>query len=464
MMGCKTMDDDIKEFYKYFNNIYNYVDNELQQNGQFTIDVLLLDKNPSDVLDIISNYAPVSFSYLMEKEKIKNFFIGYLFKKKKYYENLSISADKLEKLMDKSGPGQVQHRKEESLYYQEDNQEEYLNDILNRLIDCVNMYYNLYHNKDIKLLLGDGTNLYLQFLEENLLHVLGITNMQVNNNQELRKALNVPDWKTMNSMEILERIIKDIQTNKDIICLQMQNNMRRIERFGTSGQIVETQLDPSTRSELLPFDKIDLKTRAFLNSGPYNGASVVSGLASGTFFIAADRGKLDDDRDIQQVRISKTDFDTLKKHPVSFKTSTGEQIKITTGDYIFNGYTYRMGDVRTLRSLQVGSSKIRRQNSSGYIIDGLSKFRRMFQNQSPIPVIGVENPDGGTTKIFTPEEQQKLFLSLYYDFGGVGGMNFELYFEMLKDFAEKFKNELESKAISKDDTSIEISNSNEKTL
>lgn len=457
------MDDDIKDFYEYFNNIYNYIDNELQQNGQFTIDVLLLDKNPSDVLDIISNYAPISFSYLMEKENLKNFFIGYLFKKKKYYENLSISADKLEKLMDKSGPGQVQHRKEESLYYQEDNQEEYLNDILNRLIDCVNMYYNLYHNKDIKLLLGDGTNIYLKFLEENLLHVLGITKDQVKENQELRKALNVPDWKAMNSMEILERIIKDIQTNKDIICLQMQKKLQRLDT-GTSGQIVKTQLDPSTENELLPFDKIDLKTRAFLNSGPYNGASVISRIAPGKHFIGGDKGKKDSEREVQQVRISKADFATLKKQPVTIKTAGGEEIRITTGDYIFNGYTLRPGDVRTIRSVKVGSSKVSANDSENPRKDSLSDFREMFNYQSPIPVIGVENPDGGTTKIFTPEEQQKLFLSLYYDFGGVGGMNFELYFEMLKDFAEKFKNELESKAISKDATSIEISNSNEKTL
>ncbi len=458
------MDDDLKEFYEYFNNIYNYIDNELQQNGQLTIDVLLLDKNPSDVLDIISNYAPNSFSYLMEKEDLKNFFIGYLFKKKKYYENLSISADKLEKLIDKSGPGEEQHRKEDSLYYHERNQEEYLNNILNRLIDCVNMYYNLYYNKDIKLLLGDGTNLYLQFLEENLLHVLGITNRQVNNNQELRRALNVPEWRTMNSMEILERIIKDIQTNKDIICLQMQKNIEKIKRFGTSGQIIKTQLDSSTENELLPYDKIDLKTRAFLNSGPYNGASVVSGLAPGTYFIGGDKGKLDNDREIQQVRISKTDFETLKKQPLTITTASGEQIRITTGDYIFSGYTLKPEDKRSIKSVKIGSSKVSGLDSKNPRADGLAKFREMFNYQSPIPVIGVESPDGGTTKIFTPEEQQKLFLSLYYDFGGVGGMNFELYFEMLKDFAEKFKNELESKAIKRDELSIEISNSNEKKL
>ena len=454
------MDDDMKSFYEQFNNLYNYIDAELKGNGQFTIDVLLIDNNPSDVLNIIANYAPGSFSYLKDNDEIKDFFIQYLFKKKKYYENLSISNDKLEKLIDKSGLGQVQHNKEDSLFYSETNQEDYLNDILKRLIDCVNMYYNLYYNNDIKIMLGDGTNLYLQFLEENLLHVLGITQSQVNSNQELRNALNIPSWKNMGSMEILERIIKDIQTNKDIICAQMQNNIRNIERFGTSGKIVETQLNPNTQSELLPFDKIDLKTRAFLNSGPYNGVSVVSGLAPGTFFLAGDRGKIDSDREIQQVRISKTDFDTLKKQPVTFKTVGGETIRITTGDYIFNGYTYRDNDIRTLRSSQVGSSKVTHQNSSGYTTDGLTKFRRMFQNQSPIPVIGVENPDGETSTVFTPEAQQELFLSLYHDFGGEGGMDFNLYFEMLQDFVEKFQKELQSQTITKTNSGIVVPNQN----
>ena len=144
------MEESLK-LYEQFNKVYNLIDDELQKNGQLTIDVILLDNNPSDVLNIISNYAPVSFELLKNNNKIKDYFIAYLFKKKEYFDNLSIPNDKLGKLLSKDGAGQVQHSKTESFYYSEDNQEKYLDDILKRLIDCTNLYFNLYHNKNIPI-------------------------------------------------------------------------------------------------------------------------------------------------------------------------------------------------------------------------------------------------------------------------------------------------------------------------
>lgn len=461
------MNDEIKKLYEKFQNIYVYIENELKENNQLPIDVMLLNMNPSDVLNIMSSYAPISFGILKQNEEMQKYFISYLYRKKEYFDNLSIPNEKLGLLLSKDGAGQTQHHKSESFYYNEANQEKYLNDILNRLIDCANLYYSLYHNNDINVQLGDGTKLSLQFLESNLLHVLGITQFQVNNNPELRKALNVPEWKNMGSMEILEKIIKDIQTNKDILCLQMKNNIKRIEKYGTSGEIVSTQLDPNTSSELLPYDKIDLKTRAFINSGPYNGVSVISGISDDQGFISSDRvdtsnpkrPQKPEDREIQQVRISKTDFDTLEKEKVTIETDDGQQINISRGDYIFNGYTKRPEDIRTLRSSQVGTSKRIIPNPDGSKRNNIGKFKAMFNGQTPIPVVGVENPDG-TTLVFTPEQQQEMFMSLYFDFGGKGGMNFSSYLDILNEFAINFRNELEEQALIKTDSGIIIPTNN----
>ena len=452
------MEESLK-LYEQFNNVYNLIDDELQKNGQLTIDILLLDNNPSDVLNAISNYAPTSFEFLKNNNEIKNYFVAYLFKKKDYFENLSISNDKLGKLLYKSKrPGQEQHLKTDSLYYNEENQEKYLDDILKRLIDCTNLYFNLYHNKNIPILLGDGTRLELQFLYENLLHILGITKEQVKNNPELMRALNIESDKIqrLSSIEILERIIKDIETNKDILCLQMKHKLNRYNANSTSGKIVSTQIDNNTTSEMLPYDKIDLKTRAFMNSGPYGDVSVISGIADNKFFIPKDKNKSSDKREVQQVRISKTDFDTLKKEKVTIDNGNGDKIQISEGDYVFNGYTKRPGDVRTLRSTQIGTSKNVVIDKNGNRRNNIGKFKAMFNGQSPIPVIGVENPDGETVKIFTPEQQQEMFLSLYYDFGGKGGMNFESYIEILKEFTETFRNELEQQALAKTDSGVII--------
>lgn len=457
------MEENIKEFYDKFSNLCNYINGELKTNGQLQIDELLIKNNPSNVITIISNYAPNGYNYLKNSKDFRDYFIEYLYKKKNKLNDLSISNSKLGDLLSKDSAGQVQHNKEESYYYYSSNPEKYLEDILGRLIDCVNLYYSLYYNNDINVKLGDGTKLALQFLEDNLLHVLGITNKQVNENPELRKALNIPDWKKLGSIEILERIIKDLQTNKDIICIQMENNMKKISKYGTSGEIIKAQLDQNTDSELLPYDKIDLKTRAFMNSGPYNGVSVVSGVADNTYFIRDDKDKDNNDRDIQQVRISKTDFDTLEKDSVTIETDSGQKISIARGDYVFNGYTKRDGNIRTLRSSQIGTSKRIIPNGDGTTRNNISKFKRMFDGQTPLPIVEVENPDG-TSLIFSPEEQQAMFLSLYYDFSGEHGMNFEAYFDILKQFTEDFKNELESQALSKTENGIIISTQGGKKL
>lgn len=430
------MNENIKKIYNQFQDIYNHIDSELVQNNQYKIDALLLNMNPSDVLDLVSNYAPKGFETLKSNEEMLNYFIGYLFKKKESYDNLSISNEKLGQLISKSGPGRQQHNKEESLYYNETDKEEYLNNILNRLIDCVNLYYSLYYDNDIEIELGDGTRLALQFLESNLLHILGITKSQVETNRELRRALNIPDWKErLSSMEILERIIKDIQTNKDILCLQMQNNVRRVERYATSGKIVETQLNDNTSSELLPYDKIDLKTRAFMNSGPYNGVSVISGINNGKYFV---------NRDIKQVRISKADFNTLEKNSVEINIGNGKKIRINTGDYIFNGYVKRDENIRTLMASQVGTSKNVIPQTDGTKTSNIQDYKKMFNNQTPIPVVGVDNPDG-TTLVFSKEQQEEMFLSMYYEFGKV--MNFDLYIDILKSFTDELENDLKEKSI-----------------
>jgi hypothetical protein len=449
------MEEKLKDFYNKFNNLFNYIDNELKTNNQFQIDALLINHNPSDVITIISNYAPSGYEYLKNDRNFQDYFIAYLYKKKDKLNNLSMSNSKFGNLLSKDSAGQVQHTKEESYYYYSADPEKYLEEILGRLIDCVNLYYSLYHNKDINVKLGDGTKLTLQFLEENLLHILGITNKQVNENLELRKALNIPDWKRLNSIEILERIIKDIQTNNDIICLQMKKNIQKIARFGTSGEIIKTQIDQNTTSELLPYDKIDLKTRAFMNSGPYNGVSVVSGVADNTYFIRDDKTKNNLERDIQQVRISKTDFDTLEKDNVIIDTVDGQKISISRGDYVFNGYTKRDEDIRTLRSSQIGTTKRVIPNEDGKTRNNIGKFKRMFDGQTPLPIVEVENPDGSSL-VFSPEEQQQMFWSLYFDFSGEHGMNFETYFDILQQFTEDFKKELESQALVKTENGIII--------
>ncbi|MDO4962996.1 MAG: hypothetical protein Q4E75_02700 [bacterium] len=454
------MGNEYKQFYDKFNNIYGYIENELKENGQISIDSMLINMTPNEVLTVLSNYAPISFNILKNNSEIRNILIGYLYKKKEYYESLSLSNEKLGLLLSKDGAGQVQHDKTESFYYSENDQEAYLNDILKRLIDCVNLYYDVYYNKDINVLLGDGTKLALQFLEENLLHILGITQSQVKGNAELKKVLNIPDDRYVGPMEILEKIIKDIQTNKDILCLQMKNRLKKVENQDNTSKIIETQLKPDTESELLPYDKIDLKTRAFINSGPYQDVSVISGVADNGYFIRSDKGKGRDNKEIQQVRISKSDFDTLKKEKVTIDTDSGKKIEIARGDYIFNGYTKKPGDIRRLRSSQVGTSKRIIPAADGSKKNNIGKFRAMFNGQSPIPIIGVENPGGGngTTLYFSPEQQEQMFLSLYLDFGGPGGMNLYPYMEILKEFAENFKNELENQALAKTDKGIIIPN------
>ena len=113
------MNEETKKFYDKFQNIISNIENELKENNQLPIDVMLLNMNPSDVLNVMSNYAPISFEILKQNNDIQNYFVSYLYKKKEYFNNLSISNEKLGILLSKDGAGQVQHDKSESFYYNE---------------------------------------------------------------------------------------------------------------------------------------------------------------------------------------------------------------------------------------------------------------------------------------------------------------------------------------------------------
>lgn len=440
--------EEFEKFSSELKEIYNYVDNELSSNEQLKIDRLLLDYNVGEVLDIISEYAPTSMELLSINQNVCNRFISLLYKKREYIESLCLSDEKFGKLLTKAtndGAGQKQHLKSESFYYNEEDPEKYLDDILKRLIECVNLYYNKYHNKSIHILLGDGTKLELQFLYKNLLHILGITKQQVIGNSELKKALNIKDEEIekLTSIEILERIIKDIETNKDILCFEMKKRILQRDAL-TSGKIIETQLSPDTKTELLPFDKIDLKTRAFITSGPFSDVSVITGVADNAYFYGGDARKLPKDREIQQVRISKVDFSKFKREKIVLDKDG--KITMKPGDYVFSGYTKNPGYKRTIRSTQIGTTKPVIEQSNGTKRDNIGIYKKMFQGQTPIPVVSVEDPNGGTDKIFSSEQQIAMYLSLYEDFSGEGGMDFSLYKKILITFIKDFESKLEKKA------------------
>lgn len=90
----------------------------------------MINHNPSDVITIISNYAPNGNEYLKNNKDFKDYFIAYLYKKKDKINSLSISNSKLGDLISKSGPGRVQHTKEESNYYFSTDPEKYLEEMI----------------------------------------------------------------------------------------------------------------------------------------------------------------------------------------------------------------------------------------------------------------------------------------------------------------------------------------------
>ena len=244
----------------------------------------------------------------------------------------------------------------------------------------------------------------------------------------MKKILNIPDSGIeTSSIKILERIIADLEHDQYIISEQFKKDVDNYQRNNLTNKLSSKQFDDNTIKELLPFDKIDLKTRAFLNDTPYETVSTFVPLAPGQRLTQ---------KNSDTVKISKSSLTEEVNNKDSIIDNT--EIKLKKGnDYILNEYVKRDEEQRLPISQLVVAS------------ENLDEYKRKFAGQKPHNIVSIKSPINGNSTIFSPQEQRDMYLSLLEDFGGEGGMDLNQLLEELYTFTcsykERIMNELEKR-------------------
>lgn len=225
-----------------------------------------------------------------------------------------------------------------------------------------------------------------------LLHLLGVTANQLRNNPDF---IRLTGKSNMNSSEILNWILTDIDGNNDLLQYS-EDFLKKVQE--KKYRLVSVQYSPHITSQLLNYAKVRTKSQTFLKYGPFENVSLVSKLQEGRVLSKKFNSNV--------VIISKAE--SFKKYPWAYFGS----VQSKKDKYI--------------ETLQIDDNKHKKE---------------LLRNSTPAIVKGVYYIDGsdggGTNRIFSNEEQLELFFEAYDAFQDT--MNFKSlisYFEQLPNTKE----------------------------
>lgn len=181
--------------YKEFLGYKNKIDYELKEKGLYGIDILLMSYSVHDTIDFLQeNSETFRILTITDNSKIDEFYKYFISLKNRYQQEINLpDRQSLLLLISKSKQNsKIVFPKHNISFVNTENREEYINRIIRRLKDCVNLYYSAYYNQEIYAELSNGEYTYLKFLEENLPHILGINKNQILMNSEAKRVLNIP--------------------------------------------------------------------------------------------------------------------------------------------------------------------------------------------------------------------------------------------------------------------------------
>lgn len=363
-----------------FQKVVECINIELGTKRIYNCEYLLINATIEDVMHILEQQSEY-YNFIKDDKYSNGILFKYLLEKyfemvKKYYDSLMIQEGKSNKVALKY---MMKMKENTRTIYTKENVNMTPIDVektLRLMKEAVQVYYKVYNNKKLIAELSSRNPAQSEYFEfeikvENLLHLLGVTSSQLVNNPDFQR---LSGGKKMNSLELLEWILKDIDGNNDL--LQYQEDF--IKKIGESkkSQIAGQQFDTQTSTQLLNYYKIRAKSETFLKYGPFEAVSLVSKLASNK--------KLSQYSNSNTAMISKSE--TFRKYPWAY-----------------------FGSVQTVNDKYIET----------LIIDSSENKKEIFRGSKLAIVKGVVSTSpggGGGAKVFTEEEQFKLFFQSYEAF------------------------------------------------
>ena len=392
-----------------FKKVILIINTELKAKGIYDCEYMLINNSIDDIIHILENESDCYTLIKDDKYDKEITFMGllenYFLSVKEYYNNILIKEGNTDRIADKYHSKLVEptKRNNEFIIYDRDNIEMSTSEIQRTLMlmkEAAQAYYKVYNNK--KLIAELTTNNidkseYFDFCikEEQLLHLLGVTINQLRINPDFQR---LTGNKNMNSIQILEWILTDIDGNKDL--LQYNDDfLKKLEKIGIYS-IIDKQKDSST--QLINYYKVRSKSQTFLKFGPFENVSLVAKLGKNNF---GEQKTLSKNSNSTVAMISRAE--TFKKYPWAYFGLVND----SNNQYI--------------ESLQIDSSENKKD---------------LFQYSKPAIIKGIyanSTESGGTQqKLFSEEEQFELFIKAYDDFSDK--MDFTNLIEYFVDLKNKY--------------------------
>lgn len=387
-----------------FRKLVKLINMELKTKKIYDCEYMLINHSVDDVIHVLEtssdNYNLIKDEFLGNGIKFLSCLEQYLSLVKKYYETLFIKNGDKDKIADKYFKKIAEPVKKngEYIHYDKSNIGMIMSDVqktLSLMKEAVQVFYKVYCNKRLiaEISTKDVDNsdyLEFQIKESELLHLLGVTAKQLRDNPDFQK---LTGNKKMNSIQILEWILRDIEGNNDLL----QYSEDFIQKILNSDKydIVTKQFSSEVNSRLLNYHKIKSKSETFMKYGPLEKVSLVVKLQ--------EKASLSNNSKSNTAMITKTDV--FKKYPWAYFGS----VQQPNNKYI--------------ETLQIDSDEHKKE---------------LFKYSKPAIVKRIETIDESGTvdggNLFSSEEQFELFAEAYFSFGDT--MDFRdliSYFQQLLD-------------------------------
>lgn len=368
-----------------FREIIKQINKELFSKRIYDCEYMLINNEIEDVFHVLETES--SLYLLVRDEEIngvsfKDYLEYYFLQVKRYYDALMIKEGKNDHIADKyfnklTEPSDQIYPKSNIGLLPKDIQKTLL-----LMKEAVEAYYKVYHDKELVATLttndpDQDDYLLFQIKKKELLHLLGVSMYQLKNHPDFKRLGGKKDW---TSEEILNWILQDIDGNQNLV--QYQEDFIKKITSEKEFFIAQAQNSKEISTQLLNFCKIRSKSQTFLKYGPLEKVSLVAKLANGK--------TLSKNAKSDTAMITKAD--SFRKYPWAYFGSV------------------QNSDTRYIETLQIDSSEHKKE---------------LFRGSQPaiIKKIGpIDGTDGEGIKIFSEDEQLRLFIEAYNAFSEV--MNF----------------------------------------
>ena len=410
-----------------FQKIIKTINSEIKQNRKdkyfFSIEQVLINNTPTELYEILKEYSP-TYREIFKNIEYKNILYlldDYINKIYEYYDSLLFSE---QKNFDKY----VSYAKEDKPginSYSIEDLEMDLNNISNTiglLNEAIRLWYEIYQDKVIVAEFSDGEIQQFKIKEGELAHLFGVIWSSLKNNEQLKKmGIVIPD-NVLNPEEKYEILLKIVELHKKGNILQYEED--RLKKVLSGNYVykvakIDEKFDFYRRHEaLLPYPKINVRTKAFIDYKPLDKLSLL----------------LDFKEGVEILKKGNTTKNTLllSKNNYSNKFNwTG----IVNATDLNSGQNYMQSLL--IKSPDEYNEFIKKLSEP----DGLGGFMAKESITTKIMLASENGGGSGEVRIFTEEEQLKFIGEILFDFNKLSFKNIiEYYNELVFKYGKKKKN------------------------